>query len=158
MKKALSFVLAFVATLSLLLLAGCSLEGKVEYDRITLTKENYSEYIAVNSYYTDLQAQLRSEGTEEFAFYDIAAIGHIETSKRKDILFEGVSISFSIAFSATAYDHLGMGGCDVELDLHGNSHGSFRCYASNTNGLVAPPQPTLTVTKITGTVLVPKEA
>ncbi len=157
MKKVLSLVLAFVAMLSLLLLAGCSSEGKVEYDRITLTKENYSEYIAVNSYYTDLQAQSKSAASGN-ASYDIAAVGHIETSKRGDVLFEGVSISFSMSFSVVIFNHLGLGGCDLELDLQGKSHGSFRCYASDISIFSPPPQPTLTVTKITGTVLVPKEA
>lgn len=153
MKKLL---LALVAVLAVFTFAGCSSESdKPTYASLSLTEENYSDYIAVNTYFSDFQYSISSDSTDTFTRYDLACVGHLETSPKKKFLFDDVTIRFSISYSGiyTA------SACTVRLDINGYSHGSFSCRRENSSIFAPPTQPiNISILEISGYVLVYNEA
>lgn len=125
MKKLL---LALVAVLTVFTFTGCSSDSnEPTYASLSLTEENYSDYIAVNTYFSDFQYSVSSDSTDTFTQYDLACVGHLETSPKKKFLFDDVTIRFSISYSGiyTA------SACTVRLDINGYSHGSFLAAEKN---------------------------
>lgn len=153
MKKLL---LVLVPVLVAFCFAGCSsASNEPTYASLSLTEENYSDYIAVNTYFSDFQYSVSNDSTNTFTQYDLACIGHLETSPKKNFLFDDVTICFSISYSGiyTA------SACTVRLDISGYSHGSFSCHRENFSIFAPPTQPlNISVLEISGYVLVYNEA
>lgn len=158
MKKLISIVLCIVSILSL---SACGASEEVEYEKIQLTKDNYSDYININVYVDDYSFVV-SEQTDLVKQYDISVVVHIETSKRIDCTFEGVSITYSPFNTALwQYTFLTTSYPDTTLDIEGNSHLS---YAATKTGASSINVPTSVLTSannivqsIEGFVIVPKE-
>ena len=93
--------------------------------RIALTKYNYSEYINIDVYVTDYSFII-SEETDVSTIYKISVVVHIETSKKVDCTFEGVSITYSppkISSWTYAYDLSSPP--KATLNIEGESHTSY---------------------------------
>jgi hypothetical protein len=155
MKKIITAFAMLICLCATLAFSACG-SNEQTYERIALTEANYSEYISVNTYFSDFQYSLTENDTQTNQYYNLSCIGNLETSKRINCFFEYVSITFSISGAGTWNT---LGGCYVELDSIGNSHGTFPCFVSNYPIFSPPHQPTsIEVINIRGYVLVPQEA
>lgn len=85
MKKYLSYVL-LVLLVPILFLTGC---GNSEPTKITLTKDNYSEYIGFNITYGDVYFQ-------DDAMFCIAEISTF--SKKENVAFDNCNIQISLSY------------------------------------------------------------
>lgn len=225
MKKILSFVLAFVAMLSLLLLAGCSdgsenitsehqekidkLEEETKelekqnkdlaallnesqktnselldelkksnselaelqkiakdlkdhisknYERISLTLDNYEKYININIAYGSCVADYIGTDSLGTRSYLLSCIGTITTQKKCECYFDHVSIFYDVnitGWKTNATDPI------VTLGYNGESSGSF--FIQTTASDLTFSFPTshyydISINSIFGDVLVPKEA
>lgn len=158
MKKLISIVLCIVSILSL---SACGADKEAEYERIQLTKDNYSDYININVYVDDYSFVV-SEQTDLTKRYDISVVVHIETSKKADCTFEGVSITYSPFNTALwQYTYIVSSLPDTTLDLEGESHISYAATKANSPSInISTSVLTSTnniVHSIEGFVIVPKE-
>lgn len=151
MKKLVSIILCIVSILSL---SSCG-----SNKRIALTKDNYSEYININVYISDYSFVI-SKQDELTTRYDISVVVHIETSKKVDCTFEGVSIKYSpinTVFWQYTYTSLPV----TTLNLEGKSHISYAATKANSPSIdISTSFLTSTnniVHSIEGFVVVPKE-
>jgi hypothetical protein len=146
-----------ILLISLLLIFGsftfCScITTETTYNKIELTESNYDKYIAINIYFSDGVAVLTQDNK-----YDTACIGNVETSKRTDCIFEDVSILIKPSVSTLTYDFVSS--VYLNLDINGNAHASFSCYA-NDKTLIRFPyagKSAVVVSTISGYVLVPED-
>lgn len=95
MKKLTYCLLTIILTLSALSFGAC--KNTPVYEEITLTKDNYSDYIAINVYYTDCTALPSSETNDYVTYYHLYCICNIETTKKKDCYFVDVEIKYLIS-------------------------------------------------------------
>ena len=158
MKKLISIVLCIVSILSL---SACGADKETEYERIQLTKDNYSDYININVYVDDYSF-IVSEQTDLSKRYDISVVVHIETSKKADCTFEGVSITYSPSNTALwRYTYTVSSLPDATLNLEGESHISYAATKANFPSIdISTSVLTSTnniVHSIEGFVIVPKE-
>lgn len=151
MKKLISIVLCIISIFSL---SACGSDR-----RIALTKDNYSEYININIYISDYSFVI-SKQDELTTRYDISVVVHIETSKKADCTFEGVSITYSpinTIFWKYTYEPFP----EAILDLEGESHISYAATKANSPSIdISTSFLTSTnniVHSIEGFVVVPKE-
>lgn len=158
MKKLVSIILCIVSILSL---SACEASEETEYERIQLTKDNYSDYININVYVSDYSFVI-SKQTELTTRYDISVVVHIETSKNANCTFEGVSITYSPFNTALwQYTFLTNSCPDTTLDLEGNSHLSYAATKADAPSINIPTSVLTSanniVQSIEGFVIVPKE-
>ena len=158
MKKLISVVLCIVSILSL---SACGADKETEYERIQLTKDNYSDYININVYVDDYSFVV-SEQADLSKRYDISVVVHIETSKKADCTFEGVSITYSPFNTALwQYTYTVSSLPDTTLNLEGESHTSYAATKANSPSIdISTSVLTSTnniVHSIEGFVVVPKE-
>lgn len=166
----------FIASLTTILiivfccgLVGCSnneqsTEPKIEYELVKLTKTNYSDYIAINTDYSDYNLIALSESYAAGQYYYTASfIVHISTASAKpNLKFANVKISYSVGALATWETGNGILSPTANLDYEGNSRCSFAAIAENK--LIGVLSPTIfsstknIVNTIDGFVYVPKEA
>lgn len=151
MKRLISIVLCIISIFSL---SACGSDR-----RIALTKDNYSEYININIYISDYSFVI-SKQDELTTRYDISVVVHIETSKKADCTFEGVSITYSpinTIFWKYTYEPFP----EATLDLEGESHISYAATKANSPSIdISTSFLTSTnniVHSIEGFVVVPKE-
>ena len=157
MKKIISLFLCIAFMFSL---SACD-NTDTEYERIALTKDNYSEYININVYVSDYSF-IVSEQTELGTRYNISVVVHIETSKKADCTFEGVSITYSPFNTALwQYTYLSTSLPNTTLNLEGESHASYAAIKENSHSIdIVTSVLTSTnniVQSIEGFVVVPKE-
>lgn len=157
MKKIISLFLCIAFMFSL---SACD-NTDTEYEQIALTKDNYSEYININVYVSDYSFVV-SEQTELGTRYNISVVVHIETSKKADCAFEGVSITYSPFNTALwQYTYLSTSLPNTTLNLEGESHTSYAATKENSHSIdIATSMLTSTnniVQSIEGFVVVPKE-
>lgn len=153
MKRLISIVLCIISIFSL---SACGSDR-----RIALTKDNYSEYININIYISDYSFVI-SKQDELTTRYDISVVVHIETSKKADCTFEGVSITYSPFNTALwRYTYTVSSLPDATLNLEGESHTSYAATKSNSPSInISTSVLTSTnniVHSIEGFVIVPKE-
>lgn len=170
MKKviiSLASILIFLLGFSLV---GCSngnqiSEPDVEYEMVKLTKTNYSDYIAINTDYSDYNLIALSESyTSGQYYYTASIIVHISTASAKpNLRFSGVKISYSIGTLTTTWNTgTGIISPTANLDFEGNSKCSYTAIAENK--MIGALSPTIfsstknIVNTIDGFVYVPKEA
>ena len=151
MKRLISIVLCIISIFSL---SACGSDR-----RIALTKDNYSEYININIYISDYSFVI-SKQDELTTRYDISVVVHIETSKKIDCEFEGVSITYSpinTAFWKYTYKPFPK----ATVNLEGESHISYAATKANSPSInISTSFLTSTnniVHSIEGFVIVPKE-
>lgn len=124
-KKLLSLILLVVFLFPCTMLTACKNEEPVEeYKEITLTTDNYSDYIAINVYYTDYNV-LPSDKTGQYTtYYHAYCIAHIETSRKMDCHFQNVTIRFaykdSVLWTSPSYAKT-----RTTLDYNGYSHSTI---------------------------------
>lgn len=127
-----------------------------EYEEIVLTKDNYSNYIAINSYFTDCTALISSKTNDTYTYYDLYCIGNIVTSKRADCHFSNVQIKYAWTISTwSAYLSYNP---TANLDYEGNSHCSFGLSRTNAPKIFFPDSTPdfIQVADISGTVIITK--
>ena len=151
MKRLISIVLCIISIFSL---SACGSDR-----RIALTKDNYSEYININVYISDYSFVI-SKQDELTTRYDISVVVHIETSKKIDCEFEGVSITYSpinTAFWKYTYEPFPK----TTVNIEGGSHISYAATKANSPSInISTSFLTSTnniVHSIEGFVIVPKE-
>ncbi len=170
MKKAISYLTALLVFIFGFSLVGCSnnnqaAESKTEYKLVKLTKENYSDYIAINTNFSDYNLiALKESLLDGQYFYTASVIVHISTASAKpNLQFSNVQISYSVGSLSTTWE-LGNGilSPNARLDCDGNSQCSYTAIAENK--LIDVLSPTIflstrnIVNTIDGFVRVPKEA
>lgn len=170
MKKVISLFAVMIISIMGLSFVGCSnnnqlTDTKIEYDLIKLTKENYSDYIAINTDYSDYNLIALSESLLDGQyFYTASVIVHISTASAKpDLQFSNVKISYSVGTVSTTWE-IGNGILTptARLDYQGNSKCSFTAIAENK--MISVLSPTIfsstknIVNTIDGFVYVPKES
>lgn len=157
MKKVLIYLLVCVFSISSCVgLTACS-NKEPTYEKIVLTTQNYSQYIAINVYYSDCET-LEAYRNENYTFYDLSCIGNITTSKRADCSFQEVSIKYIIKPQALWNVSPKSGNPYAELNYEGESHCSFSI-SSVYNSILSFPFTadfTISVQEITGYVILPK--
>lgn len=167
MKKvitSLASILIFILGVSLV---GCSngsqaTEPEVEYEMVKLTKTNYSDYIAINTDYSDYNLIALSESyTAGQYYYTASVVVHINTASAKpNLLFSNVKITYSI--STITWETGLLSTPSANLDYEGNSRCSFTALAENKQiDFLSPTIFSSTkniVNAIDGFVYVPKEA
>jgi hypothetical protein len=163
MKKIISIVLISILLLCCISLYGC--EKKQEYKRIKLTKDNYKNYISINSYVTDYNVVPIHENSLGGLEYCASAIIHVVTSKRDNCFFENVSIEYQTTISSLwEYSHDNASAI-VTLNYNGESHYSGAAVIDRNGGvtsniaasLYVPSNTFKHVKAIEGYVLVPVE-
>lgn len=128
MKRIISAILCILTVFSLF---ACGTSGDTEYEKIKLTKENYSDYINIDIYIDDYSFIASEQYSSKC--YDMSVVVHIETSKKADCTFEDVSITYSPSNTAsrlwqyTYNDTLP----DATLNLEGESHISYAATKAN---------------------------
>lgn len=151
MKRLISIVLCIISIFSL---SACGSDR-----RIALTKDNYSEYININVYISDYSFVI-SKQDELTTSYDISVVVHIETSKKIDCEFEGVSITYS-PINTTFWKYTYEPFPKTTVNIEGGSHISFVATRTNSYSIdVSTSLLTSTnniVHSIEGFVVVPKE-
>lgn len=156
MKKFISIVLCIVSILSL---SACGADKETEDERIQLTKDNYSDYININVYVDDYSFVV-SKQTDLAKRYDISVVVHIETSKKADCTFDGVSITYS-PFNTELWQYAYNSLPDTTLNPEGESHTSYVATKANSTSInISTSVLTFTnkiVHSIEGFVVVPKE-
>ena len=102
MKKVIFLFATLIITIMGLSFVGCSNDNtptdtKIEYDLVKLTVDNYSDYIAINTDYSDYNLIALSESLLSGQyFYTASLIVHISTASAKpDLKFSIVKISYS---------------------------------------------------------------
>lgn len=119
--KNLIRILSLFICCATLLLTFTACQDEPQYERIMLTKDNYEQYLSVNSYITDVTCEEYVQFGE--TYYNLAYVQHIETSKKIDCTFENVSITFTGAGIVSNSHHTNMR--PQTLDYNGNSHFSM---------------------------------
>ncbi|WP_251547587.1 hypothetical protein [Pumilibacter intestinalis] len=170
MKKVISLFATLIITIMGLSFVGCSNDNtptdtKIEYDLVKLTVDNYSDYIAINTDYSDYNLIALSESLLSGQyFYTASLIVHISTASAKpDLKFSNVKISYSVGTVSSTWE-LGNGILmpTARLDYQGNSKCSFTAIAENKMiGVLSPTIFSSTkniVNTIDGFVYVPKES
>lgn len=153
MKKLTSLLLIAAILTSLLSLSSCGNDEpeleEPQYETITLTKSNYSDYIIFNSYFTD---QRSSSSNEK---YNLSGTQHIEVSAaNEDYRFEKVTITFgSIVAASPILDSLSI---TINLNAYGEAHGtgSYSIKGAKDDE-IDQALSKVTLKSITGTVRVP---
>lgn len=153
MKKLISIILCIIFIFSL---SACEIDK-----RIALTKDNYSEYININVYISDYSCVISKQ--DNFTTnYDITVVVHIETSKKIDCEFEGVSITYSPSTTSLwRYTYKVYSFPNTTLNLEGESHISYAATKVNSPSIDISTT-VLTSTKdivhsIEGYVIVPRK-
>lgn len=151
MKRLISIVLCIISIFSL---SACGRDR-----RIALTKDNYSEYININVYISDYSFVI-SKQDELTTSYDISVVVHIETSKKIDCEFEGVSIKYS-PINTTFWKYTYTSLPTTTLNLEGDSHISYVATRTNSYSIdISTSFLTSTnniIQSIEGFVVMPKE-
>ena len=158
MKKRIIFVLVSLLFVPTMLLSGCG-QKEASYVDIKLTPENFSEYLAINVYYTDCQTVI-SEQTNSLTYYKGYCIGNIVTSSRANCTFNGVKITYKILHLETSYSAVSSATPEAQVDYYGNSHCSFSMYQrSQSSNIFFPDSQTIEAQHIVinGTVRVYKD-
>lgn len=156
MKKLAYCLLSTILFFSALFLGAC--KNSPVYEEITLTKNNYSDYIAINVYYTDCTALPSSETNDYVTTYHLYCICNIETTKKRDCYFVDVEIKYLIP-SALWSTHLSNSPV-AQLGYDGYSHSSCSMEKTIDIGKIYFPDssPNLVkVSSISGKVYVLKE-
>lgn len=165
MKKVVSCLVAFSILILGLSLIGCSNgnqsnEPEIEYEQIQLTKSNYSDYIAINTDYSDYNLIALSEAyTAGQYYYTASLIVHINTASAKpNLRFSNVKITYTI--STLTWETGLLSAPSANLDYEGNSRCSFTAVAEHK--LIGAISPTIfsstksIVNTVDGFVYVPK--
>lgn len=158
MKKLTYCLLTTILFFSVLSFGACKKQDTPVYEEITLTKDNYSDYIAINVYYTDCTALPSSETNDYVTYYHLYCICNIETAKKKDCYFVDVEIKYLIS-SALWSTHLSTSPV-AQLGYDGYSHSSCSMEHTTDLGKIYFPDssPNLVkVSSISGKVYVLKE-
>ena len=152
MKKIVSCLIIILSILTFSL-TGCS-NNNTE-SRISLTTENYHNWLSPNLYISDLQVT-PSEGSN--TTYTLSCVLNIETVKTADVFFENVSITYSCPeieqWTCSAIQ------ISTRVSYEGVSHTSF-VLVSHNRMIVDFPQPYLNIVEIkdiSGFALIPNEA
>ncbi len=164
MKKLFSILLLVATLVSVLAFSSCgneeeiSEQNTIQYTKIKLTTQNYSQYIAINITYDNCILELDEEaeytGTK---YYNLYCNGNISTAPRGDYIFEKVNIVFNAPTST--FSQSGIVGAYAELDKNGYSTTTV---ALKENHVIEPHNDFPTSGKIKpqsidGYVLVPEE-
>lgn len=121
MKRLISLLLVATILTALFSFSSCeSNEPQTQeptYETITLTKYNYTDYIVLNSYFTD-QNSTTSNGK-----YNLSGTQHIEVSAaNEDYRFDKVTLTInSLVASSPVIDSLSI---TVNLNAYGEAHGT----------------------------------
>lgn len=170
MKKVISYFAVVLVLIFGFSLVGCSndsklTDSKTEYELVKLTKENYSDYIAINTHFSDYNLIALEESLLDGQYFYTASVSiHITTASAKpNLQFSNVKISYSVGTLSTTWE-IGNGilSPNARLDYQGNSQCSFTAIAENKMiGVLSPSIFTSTkniVSTIEGFVRVPKDA
>ena len=117
MNKIISLFLCIAFAFSL---SACG-TSEMEYERVQLTKDNYSDYINIDAYISDYSFII-SEQTNLITKYDLSVVVHIETSKKVDCTFENVSITYSPFYTPLWQYTYRVSSPNATLNLEGESH------------------------------------
>lgn len=146
MKKATSLLLVLVIIASLFSFSSCG-DKEPQYDTVKLDKNNYSDYIVFNIYYTDLDVE-KNDGQ-----YEISCVIHAESSSTNaDYRFENVTITLH---SSKAGIFNRIGDITLNLDALGSSHGTAQHHKTSSLSGNINTDWGYKVKSITGNVLVP---
>lgn len=129
MKKFISIIFCIISILSL---SACTSSSETEYERIQLTKDNWSDYLSINVYVDDYFFVI-TEQTGTSRKYDISVVVHIETSKKVDCTFDDVSISYSPLYTPN-WDYTYTSFPKTTVNLEGESH--ISCVAMRTHSYI----------------------
>lgn len=158
-KRLITCIAFLIFIFSCIFLTACSSQDdNIEYESIPITKENYADYIAINMYYTDCNAYLSDKTNDNFTYYKMYCIGHIETSRKQDCYFNNVTITFSVQ-PETLWQAYMSDSPTSNLDYQGYSHCSFTIeYRSDSFQIYFPDSnpENIGIKSITGTVFVRK--
>ena len=149
MKKIVSCLIIILSILTFSL-TGCS-NNNAE-SRISLTTENYHNWLSPNLYISDLQI-IPSQG--ENTTYTLSCALNIETVKTADVQFENVSITYS--FSKIEQWYYSDSQISTRIGYNGESHTSIALISRN-RMIIDFPSPGLNlveVADVSGYVLVP---
>lgn len=162
MKKLTTLLMALLLLATLALACGC-FEQKKEYRHITLTKENYDEYIAINVELSDYNLiALDEPNSRNQCHYTASVLVHITTaSKIPGLIFDDVQIEYNSFRSGLWETGAGIISPTGTLDYLGNSNCSFVAITEYRTIAAIVPSTFLSkkgiVISISGSVLVPQE-
>ena len=143
MKKITSLLLLVAILTSLLSLSSCE-EEKNSVVAI-ISEENYTRFINLNVYYSDVQISY-SDG-----FYSLFCIVHVEAaSTDSNYVFSSrpsITLSPSVGLFERASD------VTLNLDYYGNAHSSFSYYHARSSSPLFPDNWEFEVIESGGTVL-----
>lgn len=147
MKKIVSCLIIILSIL-IFSLTGCS--NNSTESRISLTTENYHNWLSPNLYISDLQI-IPSQG--ENTTYTLSCALNIETVKTADVQFENVSITYSF-YKIGYYSDSQI---STRIGYNGESHTSLALISRN-RMIIDFPSPGLNLVEVidvSGYVLVP---
>lgn len=133
-------------------------DSKIEYNKIELTEENYSQYLAVSVSYSNCLVHYVEDDILGDNGYDLSYIITIETSAATNCYFESVTIFYNDIY-VSGWNIAVIGRANV--DCFGNSSVSFFAYKTipRTSRPIFPTLQSydITISSINGHVLVPTE-
>lgn len=135
-----------------------SSDSDIEYNKIELTEENYSQYLAVSVSYSNCLVHYVEDDILGDNGYDLSCIITIETSAATNCYFESVTIFYNDIY-VSGWNIAVIGRANV--DCFGNSSVSFFAYKTipRTSRPIFPTLQSydITISSINGHVLVPTE-
>lgn len=158
-KKLATFIILISLIFSCISLSACSEQEPIEqYDEIALTKDNYSDYLAVNIYYTDCTALPSAKTTDRSTYYHLYCVGNIETSRKQGCHFSDVEIEYSV--SSILWSTYLSSNPTVNIGYDGQSHCSFSMEITNDSTHIFFPDSSpnfVNISSISGKVYVLKD-